>query len=340
MKVLYLTKQDLEGILTVQEVIDVVRGAFVELSTGKPPPCMPVRTALEGLPREGTPLFMPVYSPRLERFAVKVASVFPRNADLGLPTINSLILLFDATTGEILAMMEGSYITALRTGAASAAATDVLARKDAEVLSIAGAGAQGRAQLRCIVHVRHISEVRVYDASRERAERFVQDMMPILQVGSGTVQEVTPVLRTTETASEAVAGTDIIVTATTSKAPVLKWDWIKPGTHINAIGAFKPDMRELDSETMVNADKVIVDSRAAVMKEAGDLIIPLEEGTVSERRIDGELGEVLSGLVHGRDHDDAVTIFKTVGVALLDLTVADLAYRKAAASGVGMEVTL
>ncbi|HHY38130.1 MAG TPA: ornithine cyclodeaminase family protein [Clostridia bacterium] len=336
---LYLTRHDLEHLLAIKEVIDVVREAFVELSTGKPAPCMPVRTALEGLPREGTPLFMPVYSPRLERFAVKVVSVFPRNFDLGLPTINSLILLFDAITGKPLAIMEGSYITALRTGAASAVATDTLARRDAEILSIIGAGVQGRAQLRCIVHVRRISEVRVYDALPGNAERFVEEMTPFLQ-SAPIKRGAPPVLRSTRTAEEAVEGADIIVTATTSKVPVLEWDWIKPGAHINAIGAFKPDMRELDSKTIANADKVIVDSRAAIMKEAGDLLIPLEEGTITEERIDAELGEVLSGLVRGRDTNGAITVFKTVGVALLDLAVADLVSRKATSSGVGTEVTL
>lgn len=330
MRLLMLSAEDVRRAVPMSEAIEVVKGAFAQLSTGKA--AVPLRTQLPVEPHEGITLFMPAYLSETDDLGVKIVSVFPRNLDKGLPTIFAIVIAVDASTGCPTAVMDGTYLTALRTGAASGAATDLLARKDARVAAVFGAGAQARTQLLAVCEVRDIKRAWVYDVVRERAEAYVEEMR-----GKGRIPAD---LRVASSPSEAVREADVICTATTSSTPVFNGDELKPGVHINAIGSFTPEMQEVDEATIRRADKIVVDSREACLAEAGDLIIPLRKGLITEADIYAELGEIAAGLKPGRERDDEITYFKTVGNAVQDVSVARRVLEKARQMGLGQEVEI
>jgi len=330
MKLLMLSAQEVRKAVPMAEAIEVVKGAFAQLSTGKA--VVPLRTQLPVERHEGITLFMPAYLSETDDLGVKIVSVFSRNPDKGLPTIFAIVIAVDAATGCPVAIMDGTYLTALRTGAASGAATDLLARRDAEVVAIFGAGAQARTQLLAVCEVRDIKRVWVYDVARERAEAYVEEMR-----GQGRIPAD---IRVASSPSEAVREADIICTATTSSTPVFDGNDLKPGVHINAIGSFTPQMQEVDETTVRRADKIVVDSREACLAEAGDLIIPIQKGIITEADIYAELGEIAAGLKPGRERDDEITYFKTVGNAVQDVSVARRVLEKARQLGLGKEVEI
>lgn len=302
---LYLSERDVERILTMKEVIDAVEEAFKALARGRVK--LPLRTRIRSLTRDGDILSMPCLVEDFNLYTNKIVSVYPKNAELGLPTIHALIIAVDAVKGVPIGVIEASYLTALRTGAVSGVATRYLSRKDSEVLAIIGCGFQARTQAMAVKDVRDIDKIYAYDIVAERAEKFAGEMSRRLGVEIEVVN----------TAREAVENADIICTATTSSTPVIRREWIKPGVHVNAIGAYTPEMREIDTETIIDA-KVIVDMREAALSEAGDIIIPIREGRYSEDKIYAELGEIVSGVKPGRTSDDEITVFKSVGLALQD----------------------
>jgi ornithine cyclodeaminase len=228
--------------------------------------------------------------------------------------------------------MDGTYLTALRTGAASGAATDLLARRDARVVAIFGAGTQGRTQLEAVCTARSITQVFVFDKERKRAERFVAEMG---SRGAPIPEEI----EIASSPAEAVRRADILCTATTSTVPVFEGKELRPGTHINAVGAYTPQMQEVDVETIRRA-KVVIDSRDASLAEAGDLIIPLRQGTITERHIHAEIGEIVAGRKPGRTSEEEITYFKSVGVAVQDVAAARRILEKATELGLGTEVEL
>ena len=311
MKLRMLSKQDVQRAVPMRQAIEIVKGAFAQLSAGKA--VVPIRTQLPVEKHEGVALFMPAYLSESDDLAVKIVSVFPRNLDRGLPTIFALVVVLEADTGRPLAVMDGTYLTALRTGAASGAATDLLARKDAHVAAIFGAGAQGRTQLLAVCEVRDIERAWVYDVNPEAAERYVQEMR-----GQGRIPGD---LRVASSPAEAVREADVICTATTTKTPVFADADLKPGVHINAIGSFTPQMQEIPAETVARA-KVVVGSREGCLAETGDLIIPIKTGLITEDHIHAELGEIVLGKKVGRERDDEITLFKSVGNAVQDVSVA------------------
>lgn len=324
----------------------MVKEAYASYSAGQA--AAPVRTVV-GAPRHnGTTLFMPGYVPDLEALGAKVVSVYADNPKAGLPTISAAVLLANPRTGEPLALMEGGYLTALRTGAGSAVAAEYLARPDARVAAVIGCGVQARTQVLALAQVRALAEVRAVDVDDERARLFAGQIREELDQFGTQVYAVT----TTEpgrtglqgdtagSARTASRGADIIITATTSRAPVFPADAVSAGTHINAIGAFTPQMQEIPEETMVGAGKVYVDSAEGCWAEAGDLLIPLAKGRIGRDRVAGEIGEVVAGRKPGRENDREITIFKAVGVAVLDMAVGMLAYRKAVEAGRGTWVDL
>jgi len=260
-----------------------------------------------------------------------VVSVFPDNPHRGLPTISAVVVLLSAETGQPLAIMEASYLTALRTGAASGVATRYLARHDSYVLGVFGAGGQAATQVQAVAAVRPVERVVVYDCVRDRTERFIQETAARL-----------PGI-TFEAASDpcdAVREADIIVTATTSRTPVFSGELVRPGTHINAIGSFTPEMQEMGEDTLLRVTKIVVDSWEAASEEAGDLIVPLRRGTLTKDDVYGELGEIVLGNKPGREREDEITYFKSVGLAIQDVAVAALVYRRAREKGVGTALTL
>ncbi len=324
-KIRLLTAEDVDRCLTMPQVIEALHTAFAELHAGRI--TMPMRTAIPIPEAEANSLIMPVYLPSLKVIGLKVVNIFKNNLSHGLPAIHAAILLFSAQTGQPLALLDGERITALRTGAVSGLATRFLARKEARVVGIVGAGIQGRAQLQAVAAVRPIERALIVDVDAKRARAFKEEMEAQLQISVETV--------TGERLKEA----DVICTATTAQRPVLKAEWLRPGTHINGVGSYRPDMQEIPAE-LVQKAKIVVDLKSAALKEAGDLIIPLQNGMISERDIFAELGEIVSGVKPGRTNDEEITFFKSVGLAIQDLVTAHLALQQAEQLGVGSEISL
>jgi len=329
MKLHLLSKADVQRAITMREAIEVVKDAFAQLSTGQA--TVPLRTPLEVPKREGVVLFMPAYLASSGGLGAKVVSVFPHNAELDLPIIHAVVILVDSGSGQPQALLDGTYLTALRTGAVSGAATDFLARPEARTVAIFGAGAQGRTQLAAVCAVRKIERAWVYDVNVEAAERYVQEL--------GGRAGMPPHLEVADSPAAAVREADVICTATTSHTPVFDSSDVRPGTHINAIGAFTPEMQEVDVAGL-RADRIVVDSRSACLAEAGDLIIPLRQGLIPEAEAWTELGEIAAGRAPGRRSPDEITYFKSVGNAVQDVSVGQAVLAAAQRLGLGMEVEL
>ena len=330
MKLRLLSGNDVRQALPMGECIGLMKEAFAQLSSGRAH--VPLRCPIPVPAHEGVTIFMPAYLEQSGDLGAKIVSVFPRNLKAGLPTIHAVVIVIDSTTGRPSALMDGTYLTALRTGAASGAATDLLARRDARVVAIFGAGTQGRTQLEAVCTARSITQVFVFDKERKRAERFVAEMG---SRGAPIPEEI----EIASSPAEAVRRADILCTATTSTEPVFEGKELRPGTHINAVGAYTPQMQEVDVETIRRA-KVVIDSRDASLVEAGDLIIPLRQGTITERHIHAEIGEIVAGRKPGRTSEEEITYFKSVGVAVQDVAAARRILEKAKELGLGTEVEL
>lgn len=333
MKIRILSASEVRQALPMAEAIAGVRQAFIQLAAGQAD--MPLRTGVSVTAASekiaGTVLVMPAHLRQSQALAVKVVSVFPGNPAVALPLVQGVVLVLEAETGQPLALLEGGAVTAIRTGAASGVATDLLARPDATVAAIIGTGVQARTQLEAICTVRTIQEVRVYGRTAAHADLLVAEM-----AGSGPVPRQ---IIAVSSVKAAVTDADIICTATASSSPVFSGEWLKPGAHVNGIGSYTPEMQEVDSETILRS-LVIVDSKTAALAEAGDLIIPLQQGLITEAHIHAELGEILLGAKHGRTSPDQITYFKSVGVAVQDITAAHIAYLNALARNLGVMVML
>jgi alanine dehydrogenase len=322
-----LSSKDVRRALPMSQAIEAMKVAFAQLSTGQAD--VPLRVALEAPRHNGVTLFMPAYLSADDQMAIKIVSVFNDNPTLGLALIHALVVVVDATTGKPVAVMDGTHLTALRTGAASGAATDLLARPDARTVAIFGAGVQGRTQLEAVCAVRPIQEAQVYDLAPERSAAFATEMS----------QRLSLPVRVADTPSEAVRQADVICTATTSTSPVFDDIDVQPGTHINAVGAYTPQMQEIPVETVLRA-RVVIDHRESSLAEAGDLLIPIRQGQMTEDHIYAELGEIAARLKPGRASADEVTFFKSVGVAVQDVAAASAALKAAQEMGLGTEVAL
>ncbi len=322
-----LSRKDLRELLTMAEVIEAVENGFGEYKRGR---CIiPVRMPVSVKGADGVFLLMPAFLEKGNAFGTKIVSVFPENPSRGLPTIEGTYMLNDPTTGEFLALMDGIFLTAVRTGAASAVATKHLARKDASLLGILGTGAQAPFQVEAICAVRPIREILAFDTDREKARTFSKTLSKNLKI---------PV-RVVPSPRDVVIHSDILTTVTTSSEPVFDGNDLKPGTHINAVGAFTPEMRELDDVTVEKA-QIIVDTYDGCMAEAGDLLIPMRTGRLSRGDIHADLGEIVIDQKPGRTRDDEITLFESVGFALEDLVTARLAYQRAKERGIGLVFNL
>ncbi|MDH3814595.1 MAG: ornithine cyclodeaminase [Acidobacteriota bacterium] len=325
-RLLFLSAADVDKAMSMTTAIAAVREAFVDLSKGEAD--VPLRTPIT-LAGDGGALFMPVHLPRQKQLGVKVVTVIPENRDRDLPTIQALVTIFDAETGSPLAVMDGELLTAMRTGAASGVATDALARKNASVAAVIGAGVQGMRQLEAVCCVRTIREALVFDPDRERAEAFASEMGR--RLGGRTVRVLDSV--------SAVFAADVVCTATSSGTPVVADSDLAKGAHVNAIGAYRPNTREIPGEAVGRAT-LVVDSREACMAEAGELVMAIAEGQLDGEVSPAEIGEVLAGLRPGRAADADLTIFKSVGNAVQDLAVAGLILEEARRLELGTEVEL
>jgi ornithine cyclodeaminase len=323
-----LSAADVVAALPMAEAIGGMKYAFAQLSTGRAD--APLRTHIK-VEDVGATLVMPAFLADSGDLAIKIVSVFPNNPQLGLPTIHALVLALDTATGKPLALLEGASLTAIRTGAVSGAATDLLARPDARSVAIIGSGVQARTQLEAVCTVRDIREVRVFSLLPDQARQFAREM-----AGRGPIP---PLITVAEDANSAVREADIVCTATTSLTPVFDGDQLKPGAHVNGVGSFTPEMQENDLQT-INRSLVIVDSRSAALEEAGDLIIPLQNGDITLKHIAAELGEVVSGIHPGRTSPLQITFFKSVGVAVQDAAAASIAISNALSNGLGSTISL
>jgi len=323
---LLLSRSDVEKALSMADAIGLVERGFVEFGAGGVD--MPQRAVIFVPEHDGVAGFMPALVREMGALAIKTVTAFKGNPKKGLPTIFGTVTLLDMDTGIPLSIMDGGYLTAVRTGAASGVATKYLAKKDARVATIFGAGVQGRTQLEAICTVRDIEEVRVVDKDPQAAERFVKEMS-----GHGPMPVT---VRVVASPKDALAGADVVATATTSPSPIFDGDDLSPGVHINGVGSHAPKARELDTRTVVRS-KIVCDSVAACLVEAGDLLIPIEEGALNKSDIHGGLAEVISGQLPGRQSNEEITLFKSVGLAFQDAATALETYKKAKAMGLGTE---
>ena len=328
---LILTADDVRKALPMKETIEAMKRAYASLSDGKAD--VPLRARLSIPRQDAVSLFMPAYvqDEAGDALAIKVVSLFPKNPERQrkLKLIQAAVLVLDAETGRTMALLEGSSLTAIRTGAGSGAAIDLLARADSKVVAIFGAGAQGRTQLEAACSVRKIEKAWVFDTSDKRAESFAREMTGVGNIPGN--------LRVASTPEQALSEADIVCTATTSNTPVFADADVKPGTHISAIGSYTPEMQEVPGETIARA-LVLVDSRTATLAETGDLLIPMEQGLFGEDHISVELGEIVLGRKPGRESPEQVTYFKSVGVAVQDAMAAQLALQNAHAHKLGTGV--
>ena len=334
MKLRLLSTAAVQKALPMAQAIAGMKEAFAQLSLGQAEVPLRGRVDVRGFSSNlsrGTTLVMPAHLQRSQALAVKIVSVFQGNPALNLPLIHGLVLVLKAETGEPLALLEGGSLTAIRTGAGSGAATDLLARPDAATVAIIGSGVQARTQLEAVCTVRTITEVRVYSPDRDHAAAFAAEM-----AGVGPIPQQVVVA---DSAATAVTNADIICAATTSASPVFPGSQLKPGAHVNGVGSYTPTMQEVDADTIRRA-RVVVDSRSAVLAEAGDLIIPIQQGLIDESHIHAEVGEVVMGLKNGRSHPDQITYFKSVGVAVQDAIAGQIAYANAQAHDLGTVVEL
>ncbi len=325
-KIRILSREDVRQALDMKQAIELMRGAFIALSEGRA--VAPVRMRLPASEHDGWALFMPSYLPDLAQIGLKVVNVNPTNDARGLPFIHALVMVSDAATGRPLAVMDGEYLTALRTGAGSGLATDLLAHPDAAVAALFGAGVQARTQLEAVCAVRPIRRAYVFNRTRNHAETFAREMSARLNLDVQVAGS-----------PAALQEADVVCTATSSLDPVFAHADLKPGAHINGIGSYRPDMTEIPSETVLAA-RVVVDHRPACLAEAGDLLKPLADGLITEAHIHAELGEVAAGHKAGRTSDDEITFFKSVGNAVQDLASASHIVAVAQARNLGTEVEL
>ena len=322
MRLRVLTRQDVVDAVPMPAAIDAVADAYEELSAGKAQ--SPVRLALNA--PLGTSLFMPGYLMDTGAMGAKIVSVFQRNQERGLASIHGIVLMLDPETGIPMAIMDGTYLTALRTGAGSGVATRALARDEARVLTVFGAGGQARAQIEAVRAVRPIEEVRVVSRGGASARALAAELEGVEA-------------RAVTDPTEAVRGADVICAATTSTTPVFPSEAVEGGAHLNGVGSFKPDMQEIPGDLLQRA-RVFVDARDAALEEAGDLIIPIAGGLFGKDHIAADIGEVLSGEAEGRQSPDQITYFKSVGNAVQDVAVGLRAVKEAEARGLGRTIEL
>jgi ornithine cyclodeaminase/alanine dehydrogenase-like protein (mu-crystallin family) len=328
---LILSREDLKQALPMDHAMDAVAQAFAQLSSGEAE--VPLRLHIAIPPHDGLALIMPAYLSRSQSLGLKALTLYPQNPDRhSLPSIQALVLLFDVANGAPLALMDGGYLTAMRTGAGSGVATRLLARPDARVLAVFGAGAQALPQAWAICVARPIEHIWIVNRSAEHA---VQLAATLRTFGEPVPSDV----RVASSTAEALAEADVICCATASPLPVFDDADIQQGAHINGVGSYRPTMQEIPSATVARA-RLIVDQRAAAWAEAGDLVIPRDQGLIDEGHIAAELGEIVLGRAAGRTDEQQITLFKSVGNAVQDVASAQRAYAQARALGLGVEVSL
>ena len=328
MKILVLDNEQIRELLPMRDCIELMADALAALARGEI--FQPLRTIIRPPEARGLLGLMPAYrSGEHGAFGMKAICVFPSNPAIGKDAHQGAVMLFSCETGELMALMNASEITATRTAAVSAVATRLLAREDAHELAIIGAGVQARTHLLALDTVRSIKRARVACRNIEHAHKLVREMQPRFSFP----------IEATHSNEEAVRDADLIVTATSSQEPVINKDWISPGAHVNAIGSHSPGSREIDSATMAAA-RIFVDRRESALNESGDYLLAAKEGLINADSILGELGELLNGTKPGRTSVNEITLFKSLGLAIEDVACAEYLYQKALSQNSGTWVNL
>ena len=331
-EILILKESDISSMITMSDIIEADKEALSIYSSQKSN--IPLRSNLNVPEFNGQCLFMNGYAAPAKALGVKIVSVYPDNINKNIPSVPATMVLVNAETGMVNSLIDGTYLTRLRTGAISGLATDILARKDSKIFALFGTGGQAVTQLEAVLTVRNIEEVRVFDISKERAEEFAKKMSD--KFG----KKFNVKIFAAESSDATIDNADIITTVTTSKKPVFDANKVKKNAHINGVGSYTPEMQEIPGDILVKANKIFVDTRDGAINESGDLITPIKDGLIKKEKINGELGEVINGVIKGRENDDEMTFFKTTGSAVLDLVAAQKIYEKAKAKGVGQMVDL
>lgn len=322
MKIRILTADDVREALPMPKAIEAMKRAFGQLSAHQADIPLRGRLATE----KGITLLMPAFLRQSRELAIKIVSIYGDNPRMGLPTVAGLVMVLDPQTGMLLALMDGTSLTAIRTGAAGGLAAELLSRKEAGTVALFGAGVQGKSQLQGVMAVRNIRKVWILDSSLNQAEKLAAEM------ASWSPCEIVAKGSSDRDVREAVSQADIVIAATTSLTPLFNGNDLRPGTHVTGVGSFTPQMQEIDEITVRRA-RVIVDSRDASMAEAGDLIIA---GAV----ISAEIGEIVNGVFPPRQNDQEITFFKSVGVAVQDAAAAATVLAEATEKGLGNLVSL
>tara|TARA_B100000809_G_scaffold258929_1_gene302956 strand:+ start:799 stop:1731 length:933 start_codon:yes stop_codon:yes gene_type:complete len=308
---IFLNRDQINDLISMEEAIRAMKTAFAQLSSGEA--VVPPRLSLDIPDKNATSLVMPAYATGSPYYTVKIVSVNYSNPDKGLPLIHGIVQVFDAENGKHIANLDGASITAIRTGAASGLATDLLAKENANVCAVFGTGVQAAAHIEAVLEVRPIEKIIVFSRSKLSAEKFCSTLANQVQCEIGE--------------KESLLEADIVCTTTPASSPLFEADKIKPGCHLNVVGSHQPSFREVPTGLVVRS-KIIVDKREACEQEAGDLIIPVQEGSWSFEQVHGELGQVVSRDIIARESEKEITLFKSVGNAIQDHAMAHLIMEK------------
>lgn len=322
---LLLTEADVRAVLSMVDLIEAMRTALAQYSTGAAQ--QPLRTVLEIGDHKAYFGVMPAAIADPAAVGTKLVTVVASNREIGLPSHLATIVLLDPDTGALVAIVDGRYITEARTAAVSAVSTDLLANRNAGRLAVLGSGVQAHSHVEALACVRRLAEIRVWSPTDVRRHAFVSDVQPRVEA------QVTAA----HSAREAVEGADLIVLATSSQTPVVRSEWISDGAHICAVGACRPTHREMEGALVARA-RTFVDSRIGALAEAGDIVLAIADGAIASDHIAGEIGELVAGMVAGRQNERQLTLFKSLGMAVEDVAAAHLAWMRAKRSGRGQEV--
>lgn len=315
---LEINEQQVRDILDVNFVLSVVKEAHIDCANGKM--------------YAGNRIFMPIRGESCvgqwlvanctnkPYFGSKFSSVFPTNLEIGLPSVISKISLYSAKTGELKALIDADYLTAIKTGCNAAVSTDLMARKNASKLGIIGSGLQAYSQVLAIQEIRELEELYIFDIDEGRVNSFIERIEAIKNRPYKIVAS--------KSANECVSNSDIICTCTTSQKPVFDGSVVKKGSHINAVGSFTSFMQEIDSETVLKADKIITEHREGLWEAAGDILIPFNEGLITKEKVNGSVGEALIGKIKVRENDEEITLNESVGSGVLDIAISIAIFEK------------
>jgi len=325
----YLSAKDIQTFFSMRNAIDADAEALSLYSSGRAD--IPLRTNINIPEYNGQSLYMPGYVSGADpSLGVKIVSVYPDNIDQKLPSVPATMITLDAQTGIVNAILDGTYLTQLRTGAVQGAATELLSNENSKTALLIGTGGQGMSQLEAMLTVRNLDKVFVSDLDRARAQKFCEAAtVSFSQTFSTTFEPVAD-------PNSVVPEVDIITSVTTSKRPTFDGTLVKPGVHVNGVGAYTPEMCEIPVDLIKQANHIVFDTMDGVLAEAGDIIQPLKRGDISKQAISGELGQVITKNIVGRSSENDITFFKTVGTAALDVVVADRIVKKAEEMKVGM----